>query len=133
MVTLLGRIRTPALLCMEAPVEGLEVSDPLALVPPPHCPDLPSLSPAWGLCSCGPTGGEGISTRAQLFAEHSAGWFLLCWDKSGRRLCSQGPQNGRGLCEERSQQLLWCQGKAFLCEGISFPGKEMHAGKAHCQ
>lgn len=73
MVTLLGRIWTPALLCMEAPVEGLEVSDPLALVPPPHCPDLPSLSPARGLCSCGSTGGEGISTRAQ--AIHGA----LCW------------------------------------------------------
>lgn len=31
------------------------------------------------------------------------------------------------------QQLLWCQGKEFVCEGISFPGKEMRAGKAHCQ
>lgn len=39
-----------------------------------------------------------------------------------------GPQSGE-ICGSYSP---W-QGKEFICEGISFPGKEVHAGKAPCQ
>lgn len=44
-----------------------------------------------------------------------------------------GPRIDGASTRRDTQQLFWYRGKEFVCEGISFPGKEMHTPKAHCQ